>query len=426
MGGESDDERVIPSSGGEVEGSKSRRVKILGWILILLTPIIIFTAVEVAVRVLDLHPRQGPEAAIPAWLDRNILVKESAWIQLLTDSPTDLSNYYKTYQWDRYLFYKLRAHLDLPLTDVAAPAAIRDRTRWVFHTNSRGFNSPEIPYQKPAGTFRVVALGDSSTFGWGVGAEENYPRLLESELERRNPRATIEVVNLGVCGYSSLQGRILLQREALRYHPDVMTLSYGSNDFSRVPEAFDILYARNLGGRGALQALMHHSRAYQMYAAFLRGAVKKLRGSPDSNRSPDGTEGVLNVGPEKSLDNLEEMVHICRQHAIEPIFVTNCVRGELGEPIHSAAARTSTPILDAEALLDASIENVLDGSRYREQFARYRGLYGPKLIEKFPWLSVYLVDRCHPNTIGHRLIAESLALRIEATPSFESYKRSFR
>ena len=111
-------------------------IRMMGWALIVLSPFILLGLVEALVRLLDLRPRVQTELAVPAWLDCNVLVKESKWIELLSSSPADLSNYYRTYRRDRYLFYRLNPGLDLPMTDVTAPPSIRGRTRWIFHTIS--------------------------------------------------------------------------------------------------------------------------------------------------------------------------------------------------------------------------------------------------------------------------------------------------
>lgn len=55
-------------------------------------------------------------------------------------------------------------------------------------TNSRGFRGPEL---RDDGGPRVVCLGDSVTFGWGVTEAESYPALLAEALG-------VEVVNTGV------------------------------------------------------------------------------------------------------------------------------------------------------------------------------------------------------------------------------------
>ena len=57
-------------------------------------------------------------------------------------------------------------------------------------TNSLGFRSPEL--QEPKSKFRILCIGDSVTFGWGVADDETYPALLQKEF----PEA--EVINVGV------------------------------------------------------------------------------------------------------------------------------------------------------------------------------------------------------------------------------------
>ncbi len=44
--------------------------------------------------------------------------------------------------------------------------------------NSFGYRGPERGYEKPKGTFRIVVLGDSRTFGFGVPIERHFTMLL--------------------------------------------------------------------------------------------------------------------------------------------------------------------------------------------------------------------------------------------------------
>src|SRR3569832_2929654 len=48
------------------------------------------------------------------------------------------------------------------------------------HTNALGFRERRLPGPKPAGTSRIVVVGDSFTQGYGVSEEEAFPRQLEA------------------------------------------------------------------------------------------------------------------------------------------------------------------------------------------------------------------------------------------------------
>jgi hypothetical protein len=63
--------------------------------------------------------------------------------------------------------------------------------------NSRGFRDREFDLDK-SGQARILAVGDSFTFGWGVSVAEAWPRLLETGL--RQTMDQVEVANLGQPG----------------------------------------------------------------------------------------------------------------------------------------------------------------------------------------------------------------------------------
>ena len=110
----------------------------------------------------------------------------------------------------------------------------RNKPGWrgpVFSINSLGFLGPEFSPAKPGGTLRIFCLGDSCTAGDLLADfEHTYPRQLRRLLRERRPQRRIEVVNAGVGGYSSFQGRLWLEREILGYQPDLLVLCFGWND----------------------------------------------------------------------------------------------------------------------------------------------------------------------------------------------------
>lgn len=88
-------------------------------------------------------------------------------------------------------------------------------------TNSKGWRDVEHEYAKPAGTFRIVVLGDSFMEAHQVELEESFCRRLERELG-----GGAEVVNLGVGGYGTIQAYLALAEEGLRYEPDLVLLAF--------------------------------------------------------------------------------------------------------------------------------------------------------------------------------------------------------
>lgn len=98
-----------------------------------------------------------------------------------------------------------------------------------FRINSRGLRSDvEYPYEKPEGVVRIVSLGDSFTMGYEVEVEETFNAVLERELRERGHE--VEVINAGVSGFSNAEQCLYLERELLRYEPDIVLLSFFVND----------------------------------------------------------------------------------------------------------------------------------------------------------------------------------------------------
>lgn len=89
--------------------------------------------------------------------------------------------------------------------------------------NSKGFRDRERSYGK-RGAKRIVVLGDSTAWGWGVEAEERFSDLLERQL------VGWEVINLANPGYSTDQELLLLETEGLGYRPDIVLLLFDRND----------------------------------------------------------------------------------------------------------------------------------------------------------------------------------------------------
>ena len=64
--------------------------------------------------------------------------------------------------------------------------------------NRDGLRDREHAKEKAAGSVRILMLGDSTLFGWGVKQDETIPALLEQDLNKEAPDPFVEVINTGV------------------------------------------------------------------------------------------------------------------------------------------------------------------------------------------------------------------------------------
>ena len=106
----------------------------------------------------------------------------------------------------------------------------------VVETNTQGLRDREHPRERPAGTRRLLALGDSQTFGDGLALEETWPKQLETRLAREEPARRWEVLNAGISGTDTWQHARLLERLSGAYELDGVVLAFYVNDVAVRPQ----------------------------------------------------------------------------------------------------------------------------------------------------------------------------------------------
>lgn len=364
-------------------------------------------AAELAARALDLRPALADPRSNPPWLGERWLVPREDYREGLARTG-ELSRLYDLYTWDRWVFYRLRPDRDLLFSDPLAPPDVQERTRFRVRTNSRGFRTPEFSRRKPPGTTRITALGDSSTFGWGVEAERTYPARLGDALAAWPGLAEpVEVINLGVPGYSTFQGRVLLEKVALPLAPDLALWSYISNDGAPTGESDRRAYAQRSGPTGALLAGLHASRAFETLEAWVSWAQARLRPpAPPDPRDP----AARNVRSEQEIErNVREALELAERADVPLVVLALCARGRAARLLSELAAESGAPFVDGMAQLVAAAPRVAQAPEFAEERRRLQDLYGAARLEREPLLHVLLPDGCHPNAVGHALVAEALA-----------------
>ncbi len=89
------------------------------------------------------------------------------------------------------------------------------------------------PKEKPPATFRILALGGSTTRDARLPEAARYPKVLERILQERFPSVRIEVINGGMDWYTSEHAAILYAFWARDWTPDLVVFFEGINDLYR-------------------------------------------------------------------------------------------------------------------------------------------------------------------------------------------------
>lgn len=240
--------------------------------------------------------------------------------------------------------------------------------------NPQGFRGAPVEPVKPAGTVRIIALGDSNTFGWSVDEGANWPSQLQRLFTASHPGT--EVINAGVTGYSSFQG-LRRFKELLAFNPDLVLVSFGGNDAHQVSVP-DAAYVKRHDRIERLTRTTNRLRLAQLAVAAW-----------DRLEMATGATGSL--GPRVTLEDyashLREINRTAREHGSRVVLLT---RPFTGSSTDSASWKTHAPAYNALTVEIGRAENipVID-------------VYGA-----FQNHAEYFDDEAHFGVEGHRSAAE--------------------
>jgi lysophospholipase L1-like esterase len=100
-----------------------------------------------------------------------------------------------------------------------------------LRTNALGLRGDEVVED---GRRRILAIGDSCTWGYQVREEESYPALLARLLDEGPRRGRYRVVNAGTPGFTSYHGLVYLRERGLQLNPALVLIGYEWNDGVRM------------------------------------------------------------------------------------------------------------------------------------------------------------------------------------------------
>ena len=264
----------------------------------------------------------------------------------------------------------------------------------VVSTNAQSFRADYPIGAKPSGTFRIVCLGDSVTFGYRVPPVwperphdynpewQPFPVLLEKELRKANPNRSIEVFPMAVPGYTSHQGLAWLRRDIDYLQPDVVIASFGWNDVSMS----DVPDRETIDTRWwpvSIRWLLDHSQVFAHATRWLRA-----RSTPQQRTS----RPAARVSQVEYLSNFASIVKLAQGHNAKVIVI--------GAPYRDS--KTNPP----EAQLMTQYRAALKADMQQSQTPYLEIL---ELTEAAGSVNEgFFGELIHPNHMGHRLMASEL------------------
>jgi lysophospholipase L1-like esterase len=264
----------------------------------------------------------------------------------------------------------------------------------LLNVNEHGFRGPAYPHEKPADVLRIVGIGDSLMFGFGVGDDECYLALLERRLNEGSIGKRIQVVNTAVPGYNTVMEVATLSDKGLAFEPDLVLIQLVYNDLelpnfirTQAPVfSFDRLFlkdflSRRLRGSDEDAAQGLESQGLQFADRALREAEV-----PEPYRNLAG------------WDAFDAAMAELRRLADERSFAVGVIvmaphRGGRTEEMANRAKKLGFPVLWANAAFHEYLEE--------EGFKEYLG--SPLSLSE---------DDGHPSALGHSIAADWLARAI--------------
>ena len=236
-------------------------------------------------------------------------------------------------------------------------------TTYVVSTNELSLRNP--PVGPKGGRFRILAIGDSTTFGQYVNDAETWPAQVQQILDPEARR--VEVINAGLIGSSSLQGLCYLKAYGFDLEPDLVIVTYGFNDWA----------CSEYSDRERVQIMTARPLKYLLIrTAKNRGFIAR-----DNNAKQRSSPGEF-------LDHMAAIQRACAERGADVLFVIWPDRDDL-QSAESSPGPYRALIREAARITDARCVDLLDAFRNTPE-------------------KIYF-DLVHTNAFGCRVAAESIA-----------------
>lgn len=261
-----------------------------------------------------------------------------------------------------------------------------------LRTSSQMLRDREYSRAKLPGTRRIVGLGDSVMFGWGVAQDEPFLEVLEQRLAQEgDPAVRYEVLNFAVPGYNTAMEVAAFEHRALTYDPDLVIVSFVRNDF-KLPHflqrprewwSLDRWYLKDLV-RYRLRLLESHREQRLLPHDLHAVAPDDRQQAREQYRHMEGAEGF-----HRAAGRLAELT---QERSIPVVFM--------------APVSTEEPWATARQVAETHGFHLLDAGRYQLLYLIEHGIENTRQA----WSEAFWISERdhHPSALSHRLFADAL------------------
>lgn len=285
--------------------------------------------------------------------------------------------------------------------------------------NSYGFRGPEVVIPKPKGTYRIVALGGSTTYTVDVKDwRKDYPRQLEKELRKRYNHSNIEVVNAGLNSWNTHESLINFEFNVLDLQPDMIIIYDSINDVHSRLVNPSLYQGDNSGRRKQWSDPEIPFIFYSVFVRLLTGINPMgLDQYVDASTSAagvysEGFSSILNGTPMETLQknkpvyferNIRNMIAVARENNVSVLLSTFAYSRNIsdfaGTPhyqfalsehngvIKSVGQSHDVPVYDFDSEMPMNSTYSTDGRHVNEEGSELKG----KLFAEYIF-SNHLID----------------------------------
>jgi hypothetical protein len=267
-----------------------------------------------------------------------------------------------------------------------------EKEQYRYEKNAHGLRDYQRSYKKEEGVFRIVATGDSFTFGTGVPSmEDTFLRRLERALnEEAQSEYRFEVINGAQPGYNTPHEYEWLKKEGIKYSPDLIMVVYFFNDATSMGTVTSLMRPIHEEAAGKSETW---SVAYSYFKYRIMRSVISRRTTGEYRQAYfEGKGGSTKTGRwEKCQECILGIKDLAEAHDARLLFVTFPILIDLDEDyafqdIHDIVVDFLTGSgIEVHSLLPAFVE--YDGTA------------------ESLWVNI---TNAHPNEKGHEIAARSL------------------